>query len=366
MALYDMTRVRDDAAVSKESLIRLDRTSFAKQSIGERTHLQAAIRDHIELIDEDLYVIAEEFGDFEGVNRRIDLLCVDRACRLVVVELKRTADGGHMELQALRYAAMISTMTFAQVVSACAKYRVKRSLDDATEDAVRAELLGWLETDDEDEPVIAREVGVVLVSEDFSSEITTTVLWLNEFHDFDIRCIRLRPYELDDRLLLDVQHVIPLPESSQYMVRVREKENAVRQHKTGGSDLTKFVVRTPYVVSDPLPKRWAMIELVKGLAASGIDMEHVAELLPNSKTLCVQGTYASPEDLWAAMQEQFDRPDKNRGRWHLADPIAVGDVTWVVANNWGTGFRDFAKALVALSPTGFAVTEAPAGQDAVS
>ena len=30
----------------------------------------------------------------------------------------RTDDGGHMELQALRYAAMVSTMTFTQAVEA--------------------------------------------------------------------------------------------------------------------------------------------------------------------------------------------------------------------------------------------------------
>jgi len=33
--------------------------------------------------------------------------------------LKRTEDGGHLELQAIRYAAMVSTMTFDQAVSAC-------------------------------------------------------------------------------------------------------------------------------------------------------------------------------------------------------------------------------------------------------
>ena len=35
-----------------------------------------------------------------------NLLCIDREANLVVVELKRTEDGGHMDLQAIRYAAM--------------------------------------------------------------------------------------------------------------------------------------------------------------------------------------------------------------------------------------------------------------------
>ena len=54
-------------------------------------------------------VLAEEFGDWEDSRRRIDLLCLDPNAQLIVVELKRTVDGGHMELQALRYSAMVST-----------------------------------------------------------------------------------------------------------------------------------------------------------------------------------------------------------------------------------------------------------------
>src|SRR5581483_2793698 len=53
---------------------------------------------------------------------RVDLLALDRSGALVVIELKRTEDGGHMELQAVRYAAMISTMGFQQTVAAHAKF----------------------------------------------------------------------------------------------------------------------------------------------------------------------------------------------------------------------------------------------------
>lgn len=35
-------------------------------------------------------------------------------------------------------------------------------------------------------------------------------MWLNE-RDLDIRCIRLKPYGDNGRVLLDVQQVIPLP-----------------------------------------------------------------------------------------------------------------------------------------------------------
>ena len=51
---------------------------------------------------------------------------IDRNANLVVIELKRTEDGGHMELQAIRYAAMISTLTFGQVVETYGRYLRQR------------------------------------------------------------------------------------------------------------------------------------------------------------------------------------------------------------------------------------------------
>lgn len=98
-----------------------------------------------------------------------------------MVELKRTEDGGHMELQALRYAAMVSVTTFDELVTTYARHlKNHNALDHDTDDA-RSGLLEWLDDVDEDEPVLSREVGIVLASADFKLEITTTVLWLNEF-----------------------------------------------------------------------------------------------------------------------------------------------------------------------------------------
>ena len=55
------------------------------------------------MIAPDTLVIAEEFSEWSGSQRRIDLLAIDRDANLVVIELKRTEDGGYMELQALRF-----------------------------------------------------------------------------------------------------------------------------------------------------------------------------------------------------------------------------------------------------------------------
>ena len=248
--LYDMT---------SGSLTQVSKTTFAAEAILERRHLQAAVRDRIEVLGDDLLVVAEEFGEFEDTHRRIDLLCVDRSARLVVVELKRTEDGGHMELQALRYAAMVSVMTFDELVSTYARHLEVLGEEDHDPDSARSRLDEWFDHLDEDEPVISREVGIVLASADFSQEVTTTVLWLNEFYGTDIRCVRLSPYRHEGRLLLDVQQVIPLPEAAELTVRLKKREAAARVAKETHRDLTRYVITTRTATTEPLRKRRAIL-----------------------------------------------------------------------------------------------------------
>jgi len=103
MAIYNFT---------DNELAKVELTSFSSEGILERSHLQAALKEQIEIISPDSLVIAEEFSEWSGSRRRIDLLAVDSNGNLVVVELKRNETGEHMDLQSLRYAAMVSTLTF--------------------------------------------------------------------------------------------------------------------------------------------------------------------------------------------------------------------------------------------------------------
>ena len=85
--------------ITDSAICEIDQTTFDSLRIQERSDLQRILRDSIRAIDPDLFVITEELGEWEDVRRRIDLLCLDRQANLVGVELKRTEDGGHMELQ---------------------------------------------------------------------------------------------------------------------------------------------------------------------------------------------------------------------------------------------------------------------------
>ena len=48
-----------------------------------------------------------------------------------------------------------------------------------------------------------------MASAEFSKELTTSVMWLNDF-GLDIRCVRMHPYVSGGQIFLDVQTVIPI------------------------------------------------------------------------------------------------------------------------------------------------------------
>jgi hypothetical protein len=227
MAIYEIT---------KDQIRTVAETSFGKAGVRERGDLQRLLREQIQIVSPDTLVIAEEFGEWEDSRRRIDLLGLDKTGNLVVIELKRTDDGGHMELQALRYAAMISTMTFDKVVDAYAAYLEKMG----REGDARSLVLDFLEWDEPNDDEFAQDVRIILVSAEFSKEITGTVMWLNDY-GLNIRCIRLKPYSLDGRTLIDIQQIVPLPEAGSYQVQLREKEQKKREGRSKKWDESSFM-----------------------------------------------------------------------------------------------------------------------------
>lgn len=319
--------------VGEDGLHRRATADFAALAMYERSDLQRLLRDEISALGEDLLVIAEEFGNWADARRRIDLLALDKDGRLVVIEIKRTDDGGHMELQAIRYAAMVSWMGFSEVLEAytahCAKHRPQEEVD------ARAELGSFLEPSEVDEdPVISTDVRIILVSADFGREITTAVLWLNGFEGMDIRCVRLVPYELDGKVLLDIQQVIPLPEAADYQVQIRKKGAARERARTSGRDLTRYHI---IVDGDELPdenKRNAVRVMVEQLVRKGVKLSILERHFPPSKLQSFDGILTS-EELKDALKKIY--PQMKRKRWFFDHPLVdeVAERTYVLSNQWG-------------------------------
>ncbi|WP_433332073.1 hypothetical protein [Spirillospora sp. CA-294931] len=341
MPLFEMT---------PESLVPVPSSTFTAEQVLERADLQRLLRARISAIADGVLIISEEFGAFADARRRIDLLGIDREGHLVVFELKRTEDGGHLELQALRYAAMVSAMTFEDLVEHYERY-LARVEPSATEEA-RARLVDWLEEADAENTVLSREVRIVLVSGGFDREITTTVLWLTEVYGLDIRCVRLTPYKVGDRLLLDVQQVIPLPEASELTIQLRRRETQARAARTGdGPDWTPYVITTPDGHTEPLRKRRAVLAMVVALQSAGVTAEQLAEALPNAKFISVEGILTE-ENLAEALVAAYPNFSKRLQRWFLETPIHDAGRTWVLSKMWGANTERILERLTALAPPG--------------
>ncbi len=223
--------------ITNDTLLELPSTSFQQESLWERRDLQRLLKANIQAIDENVMVIAEEFGDWSESGRRIDLLAIDKDANLVVIELKRTDDGGHMELQAIRYAAMVANMTWDQAKFSFQKYLSENQIDADAESRL-CEFLGWSSPREDD---FAQNVRIVLASANFSKEITTSVLWLND-RDLDISCVRLSLHKIDDKLVLSADQIIPLPEAESYQIEVKQKRREERVSRSEKKDRSLYSI----------------------------------------------------------------------------------------------------------------------------
>lgn len=207
-------------AIADKSLTKLDKTTYSLEGLQERYDLQEAIKHNIDIVAPDCLVISEEFSDWEDSRRRIDLLAIDKQANLVVIELKRDEIGAHMELQALRYAAMISTMSFAKACEYYQSYLLKHE----QEGNAKEKLLQFVDLDETDLVDFGKDIRIILASADFGKELTTTAIWLRD-KGVDIRCVRLTPYNFKGEILINAEQIIPVPELEEYQVKFKEKRD---------------------------------------------------------------------------------------------------------------------------------------------
>lgn len=332
--------------ITPEAIREVPRTSFVKEYLKERTDLQRLLQDCIQHISPDTMVLTEEFGGWVDSSRRIDLLCLDKNATLVVVELKRTEDGGHMDLQAIRYAAMVSPMTFDQAVSVHREYLALKGRTDVDAQTNIMDFLGISEPQK-----FAESARIVLAAADFSKEITTSVLWLNS-NGLDIRCVRLQPYTYGDgKVLLDIQQVIPLPEAAEYQIAIQQKSAEARAETRQGKDHSKFDLTIGSLVHERLSKRDLLFYVVQAAIKSGLKPADIHAAMPwrtNSLLVSTPGTVTA-EEFIAAL------PNANPHRYFCAQDelFYIDGQTFALTNQWGASAEEAAKRIIArIGPQG--------------
>lgn len=311
--------------ISENGIETVQQTDFQLNGILERDHLQNYLRDKIGIISPDTLIISEEFSEWDESRRRIDLLGIDKEANLIVIELKRTITGDHMELQALRYASMISTLSFKRCVEIYQKYIDFRGL----EQNAREELLSFLEWDSPLDYEFASDVKIVLASADFNKELTTSVMWLIS-KGIDITCVKLTPYMFKGDILLDINQIIPLPEAENYLIKIREKTIERQIAIQSSRDKTKYIFNG------------------KKLGKGKLVLEVVSEYLkrnPNSTFDSLLNKF--PSDLQGStgvintvdyINEKYKDSSKQRHFMKEGEVLTSSDnIDFAVSTEWGIG-----------------------------
>lgn len=210
--------------LGKASKIEAD--SFTGLNIWERTHIEEWVRTNPEMLGEDLLVVSIEFDRFSNSDDRIDILALDRSGNLVIIELKRDSVAGHADLQAIRYAAMVSSMTVEVLIPYYITYRKKYYDETLTHDEAQTQIIEFVKSDSFAE--LSDKPRIILCSEGFSQEITATVIWLGE-SGIDISCVKITPYKVDDKIVIVPKIIIPLEEAKQYLINIKRKEEIKEQ-----------------------------------------------------------------------------------------------------------------------------------------
>jgi hypothetical protein len=207
---------------SLDKASKVSASTFIGLSIWERRHIEEWVRSNPEILGEDLLVVSIEFDRFNKSSDRLDLLAVDRQGNLVVVELKRDSAAGYADLQAIRYAAMVSSMTIDKLIPYYIGY--KRAYDDEalTDLEAREQIIEFVESDSFAE--LSTKPRIILCSEGFSQEVTATVLWLRD-SGIDISCVSITPYKVDEKVVIVPRVIIPLQEARQYLIDIKQKED---------------------------------------------------------------------------------------------------------------------------------------------
>ncbi len=204
---------------ASNNVVKLEERLFKDLKIREREHLQEWIAKNPEMLGEELLIIQKEFDGFNDTNERLDLLALDKEGGLVIIENKLDDTGRNVVWQALKYASYCSTLTTKQIIKLYQSFLDKSG---ANTDA-KESLLEFLERDEEELLLNRGDQRIIFVANNYRKEVTSTVLWLLQ-HNVLVQCFRATPFSMGEEMFLQVEQIIPLPETQEFMIDAREKE----------------------------------------------------------------------------------------------------------------------------------------------
>lgn len=219
-----MYRIEKD----ENEILPIKAATFSELDFSERGNLQEWIAANPKVLGEELLIIQKEFSGFDNSNDRLDLLALDKSGNLVVIENKLDDSGKDVAGQGLRYVSFCSTLTPSHIVQIFAQYK------HTSEREAKNEIANFLNSSDFEELELNENQRLILVAREFRVETTSTVLWLIN-NQLDIKCIKSVPYTDGQECFVQFNQIIPVPELSEYMVKMGNVKKEQRQRNLTNS-----------------------------------------------------------------------------------------------------------------------------------
>jgi hypothetical protein len=198
---------------------KIESTTFKQLGFKEREHLQEWIANNPECLNEELLIIQKEFDGFNDTYERLDLLAIDKQGNLVIIENKLDDTGRDVTWQVMKYASYCSTLNSLQILSIFSDYLTKTGSTEKAEELLEE----FLETEDFREKLnIGNSQRMMLIAGEFRKEVTSTVLWLLN-NGLRLQCFKATPYRLGDQLFLNMEQIIPIKETEDYVISMANK-----------------------------------------------------------------------------------------------------------------------------------------------
>jgi len=199
--------------------VPLEKKSFSGLKLSERYDLQEWIADNPRILGENLLIIQKEFDGFSETNERIDLLALDESGKLVIIENKLDDSGKDVVWQALKYVSYCATLTKNEISEVYQRYLSQGDAQEKISEFYEGQDFESIRLNP-----VEGDQRIILVAANFRKEVTSTVLWLRNYHGVDIICIKVTPYKDGEKLYLDVEQIIPIQDIGDYQIRLTAKK----------------------------------------------------------------------------------------------------------------------------------------------
>jgi hypothetical protein len=208
--------------INKENnrIEKVNEKSFAELGFHERANLQEWLANNPDALGEELLIIQKEFDGFNDTRERLDLLALDKLGNLVVIENKLDDSGRDVTWQVLKYASYCSSLKKSQIIKIYQDYLSRTDPEKKADEALSV----FFDNTEIDEIQLNKGLTqrIMMVAANFRKEVTSTVLWLLNYN-VRIQCFKVTPFALDDKLLLNVEQIIPLRDAEEYSISIAEK-----------------------------------------------------------------------------------------------------------------------------------------------